>query len=78
MKAANTLPPAVLAADAREGGGRRVLTLAGDDAGAKAAVAAFFETAGFATIHLGGLVAGGRLQQAPDGAFPSLNLLQLA
>jgi 8-hydroxy-5-deazaflavin:NADPH oxidoreductase len=78
VKAANTLGAAVLAADPQENGGRRVLTLAGDDAGAKAAVAAFFGAAGFATIDLGGLVAGGRLQQVPDGAFRGLNLLQLA
>jgi predicted dinucleotide-binding enzyme len=78
VKAANTLPAAVLAADPHEGDGRRVLTLAGDDDEAKAKVAEFFDAAGFATIDLGGLVAGGRLQQAPDGAFPTLNLLRLA
>ena len=78
VKAANTLPAAVLAADPREGDGRRVITLAGDDEEAKTAVAELFDDAGFATIDLGGLVAGGHLQQVPGGAFPTLNLLQLA
>lgn len=77
VKAANTLPAAVLAADPHEYNGRRVLTLAGDDDEAKTAVADLFEDAGFATIDLGGLVDGGRLQQVPGGAFPTLNLLQL-
>jgi predicted dinucleotide-binding enzyme len=48
VKAANTLPAAVLAADPREDGGRRVLTLSGDDEQAKTAVAELFEGAGFA------------------------------
>jgi predicted dinucleotide-binding enzyme len=78
VKAANTLPAAVLAADPREGDGRRVLTLAGDDDAAKTVVAELFDAAGFATIDLGRLVAGGRLQQVPGGPFPTLNLLQLA
>ena len=77
VKAANSMGAAVLAADPREGGGRRVLVLSGDDADAKAAVAAFFDAAGFAPIDLGGLVSGGRLQQAPGGALAGLNLLQL-
>ncbi len=60
----------MLAADPRECDGRRVLTLCGDDEEAKTAVAEFFDAAGFATIDLGGLIAGGRLQQVPGGAFP--------
>jgi 8-hydroxy-5-deazaflavin:NADPH oxidoreductase len=78
VKGANTLPAEVLAEDPRQGDGRRVLTICGDDDEAKRAVAELFEGAGFATIDLGGLVAGGRLQQAPDGAFAARNLLQLA
>lgn len=78
VKAANTLPAAVLAADAHECGGHRVITIAGDDGAAKAAVAEFFKAAGFATIDLGGLVDGGRLQQGPDHIFAGLNLVQLA
>jgi 8-hydroxy-5-deazaflavin:NADPH oxidoreductase len=78
VKGANTLPAAVLAADPRENGGRRVLTLAGDDDDAKTSVAAFFDGAGFATIDLGGLVTGGRLQQPPAGVFAARNLVELA
>jgi predicted dinucleotide-binding enzyme len=77
VKAANTILAALLAADPHEDRGRRVLTLSGDDATAKATVAELFDAAGFATIDLGGLVAGGRLQQVPGGAFPTRNLLQL-
>jgi predicted dinucleotide-binding enzyme len=76
VKAANTLLAAQLAADPHEGNGRRVLTLAGDDAAAKTAVAELLESAGFATIDLGGLIVGGYMQQFPGGVFPTRNLLQ--
>jgi predicted dinucleotide-binding enzyme len=77
VKVANTLPAAVLAADPREAGGRRVLVLSGDDQAAKDTVAALFDAAGFATVDLGGLVDGGRLQDVPGGPFPRLNLLRI-
>ena len=32
---------------------------------------------GFATIDLGGLASGGRLQQFPGGSLPTLNLIKL-
>ena len=63
VKAGNTLSAEVLAADPRSEGGRRVLFLSGDDGSAKSAVAALFDAAGFFTIDLGDLVAGGRMQQ---------------
>ncbi|MDX6539026.1 MAG: 8-hydroxy-5-deazaflavin:NADPH oxidoreductase [Gaiellales bacterium] len=63
VKAANTLAAAVLASDPQQAGGRRALFLSGDDAGAKSAVAALFEDAGFFAIDLGGLRAGGQMQQ---------------
>jgi 8-hydroxy-5-deazaflavin:NADPH oxidoreductase len=63
VKAGNTLAAEVLGADPRDGGGRRVLFLSGDDGSAKKAVEALFESAGFFTIDLGDLVAGGRMQQ---------------
>jgi hypothetical protein len=44
---------------------------------AKAANAQLVEAAGYATIDLGGLVAGGHMQRFPGGVFPSLNLPQL-
>jgi predicted dinucleotide-binding enzyme len=76
VKAANTLGADVLAADPHEAGGRRVIFLSGDHASAKAAVAALFDGAGFFTIDLGGLVAGGRMQQL-GGPLPSHNLVRL-
>ena len=78
VKAANTLGVAVLAADPQQRGGRRVLVLSGDDVGAKRAVAALFEAAGFATIDLGGLGDGGRLQDVGTGVFSGRNLLQVS
>jgi predicted dinucleotide-binding enzyme len=45
-------------------GGRRVIFVSGDDAESKGFVAEVIKSFGFAPIDLGGLVAGGRLQQA--------------
>jgi predicted dinucleotide-binding enzyme len=77
VKAANTLLRAVLAADPNEAGGHRVLFISGDDAAAKAQVDSVLSRIGFATIDLGGLATGGRLQQFPGGTLPTLNLIQL-
>ncbi|MGH9868581.1 MAG: NADPH-dependent F420 reductase [Candidatus Polarisedimenticolia bacterium] len=77
VKAANTLLRAMLAADPKEAGGRRVLFMSGDDAAAKAVVGGILEKAGFATIDLGGLATGGSLQQFPGGPLPTLNLIKL-
>lgn len=77
VKVANTLPRAVLVADPKQGGGRRVLFMSGDDAAAKAEVRSMLDKVGFATIDLGGLASGGRLQQFPGGPLPTLNLIQL-
>ena len=63
VKAANTLAAEVLAADPHEGGGRRVIFISGDDDDAKAEVVTLFQDAGFAAIDLGGLAAGGAMQQ---------------
>jgi predicted dinucleotide-binding enzyme len=76
VKAANTLGAPVLGSDPHEGGGRRVLFLSGDDAGAKSAVTALFEDAGFAAIDLGGLATGGAMQQV-GGPLAGVNLIQL-
>jgi predicted dinucleotide-binding enzyme len=78
VKAANTLPVALLAADPKQVGGRRVLFMSADDAAAKAEVSAILEKVGFATIDLGGLASGGKLQQFPGGPLPTLNLIKLA
>lgn len=77
VKTANTLQPPLLAADPRQAGGRRVLFLSGDEASSKSEVAHVLEKAGFATIDLGMLAVGGRLQQFPGGPLPALNLIQL-
>ena len=76
VKAANTLPAALLGADPQEAGGRRVLFLSGDDAAGKAAVSELFDAAGFSVIDLGDLATGGRIQQV-GGPLPGLNLVRL-
>jgi len=63
VKAFNTIPAAVLAADPAQHGGRRVVFLSGNDDGANAEVAALVERLGFAAIDLGKISEGGRLQQ---------------
>jgi 8-hydroxy-5-deazaflavin:NADPH oxidoreductase len=63
VKAANTLAAAVLGSDPHQAGGRRALFVSGDDAEAKSEVVSLFEDAGFFAIDLGGLRAGGQMQQ---------------
>ena len=76
VKAANTLVAALLGSDPREAGGQRVLFLSGDDADAKTEVGALFHDAGFSTIDLGGLIAGGKMQQV-GGPLAGANLVRL-
>jgi hypothetical protein len=66
----------VLDSDPREAGGQRVIFVSGDDSDAKAEVAALFEGAGFFTIDLGPLRAGGQLQQL-QGPLSGINLVRL-
>lgn len=63
VKAFNTLPAAVLAADPIEGQQHRVLFVSGNDAEANSEVASLAEKFGFAPITLGKLAEGGLLQQ---------------
>lgn len=77
VKSCNTLVRAMLAADPRVGGGHRVLFVSGDDADAKKSVSGILEKAGFATVDLGALASGGKLQQFPGGPLPTLNLIKL-
>jgi hypothetical protein len=77
VKTANTLLRDVLAADPKQAGGRRVLFMSGDDAAAKVEVGGILQKAGFATIDLGALASGGKLQQFPGGPLPTLNLIKL-
>ena len=75
VKAFNTLPAALLAADPEVAEGRRVLFLSGDDASANAEISALIEKLGFAPIDVGKLSEGGGLQQF-GGALTSKNLVQ--
>ncbi|TMA88474.1 MAG: NADP oxidoreductase [Deltaproteobacteria bacterium] len=75
VKAFNTLFHAILAADPREAGGRRVIFLSGDDASAKGQVSEMIDRLGFAPIDLGRLAEGGKMQQA-GGPLASVNLLR--
>ena len=63
VKAGNTLGAEVLGEDPRYDVGRRVMFVSGDREAAKAAVTALFDAAGFFVIDLGGLIAGGQMQQ---------------
>jgi 8-hydroxy-5-deazaflavin:NADPH oxidoreductase len=77
VKAANTLAAAVLGLDPHEAGGQRVVFLSGDDLDAKADVISLFEDAGFSTIDLGALIAGGRIQQL-GAPLAGVNLIRLS
>jgi len=76
VKAANTLVAAVLGSDPHEAGGQRVIFLSGDDADAKSEVVALFEAAGFFVVDLGGLRAGGEMQQV-GAPLAGHNLIRL-
>jgi predicted dinucleotide-binding enzyme len=76
VKAANHYAADVLGADPHENGGRRVVFVSGDDADAKAPVIELFDAAGFAPIDLGGLVAGGLMQQW-GGPLSGHNLVRM-
>ena len=65
VKAFNTMFASKLAEGPRpRAGTRRVLFVSGDDAAAKSTVTHLIESFGFATIDLGDLKVGGRMQQA--------------
>jgi predicted dinucleotide-binding enzyme len=76
IKAFNSLYATNFAADPRQGPGRRVVFLSGDDKAAKNELAAILKDIGFATIDLGSLHDGGRMQQA-GGPLAGLNLLRV-
>lgn len=62
VKAFNTLPAAVLAADPVKSGGKRVLFLSGNSLEASKKVAGLIARLGFAPVDLGGFEASGSLQ----------------
>jgi 8-hydroxy-5-deazaflavin:NADPH oxidoreductase len=76
VKAFNTLPAAVLAADPAEAAGHRVLFISGDDTEANSKVAALAAKFGFAPITFGKLAEGGLLQQY-GGPLMIQNLVKL-
>jgi hypothetical protein len=78
VKAFNHLRAEVLAADPQDSGGRRVLFYSGDDAAAKAEIAALIDRIGFTGIDLGSLAVGGKLAQFPGGPLPNQNLIKVA
>lgn len=78
VKSFNTLLAAVLASDPQQAGGKRVVFLSGDDAAAKSTVEHLIDRLGFASIDLGSLAIGGKLQQFPGGPLPAVNLIKLA
>ena len=78
VKAFNHLRAEVLSGDPRDHGGRRVLFYSGNDAAAKAEVAALIERIGFVGIDLGSLAVGGKLAQFPGGPLPNQNLVKVA
>ena len=63
VKAFNTLPAAVLAADPNKGTGKRVLFLSGNHSQANRQVSNLIATLGFAPTDLGTLNTSGSLQQ---------------
>jgi predicted dinucleotide-binding enzyme len=75
VKAFNTMFAAVLAQDPVEGGGQRVVFMAGDDERANQEVARLVEQLGFAAVVLGRLAEGGRLQHF-GASLVGLNLLR--
>ena len=54
-----------------------MLFYSGDDAAAKAEIAAFIERLDFASIDLGPLEVGGTLAQFPGGPLPNQNLIKI-
>jgi 8-hydroxy-5-deazaflavin:NADPH oxidoreductase len=77
VKAFNHLRADVLAGDPRGDGGRRVLFYSGNDAAAKAEIAALVDRIGFVGIDLGSLAVGGKLAQFPGGPLPNQNLVKI-
>jgi 8-hydroxy-5-deazaflavin:NADPH oxidoreductase len=75
VKAGNTFAATVLGSDPHQAGGQRVIFLSGDDRDAKSTVAALFQAAGFFAIDLGGLQAGGRMQQV-GGPLAGVDLIR--
>lgn len=77
VKAFNTLQPPILAANPQVGGGNRVIFYSGNDDDTKDILSSILNRIGFASVDLGRLNEGGKLQQFPGGSLPTLNLIKL-
>jgi predicted dinucleotide-binding enzyme len=78
VKALNTVNARTLAEDPEPHAGlRRLLFACGDDIPSKDAFRGLLEQLGYATIDLGGLAEGSRLQQYPGGALAAVDLLRV-
>ena len=73
VKAFNSIRMAHFNEGPTKGPGKRVIFVSGDDQESKRAVKDLIESFGFAAIDLGGLVTGGRIQQA-GGSLAGLDL----
>jgi 8-hydroxy-5-deazaflavin:NADPH oxidoreductase len=76
VKAFNTLFAAILGADPKVIGGRRVLFVSSDEASARTAVVDLVGRLGFAAVDLGGIAEGGRAQQF-GGSVAGKEFIQL-
>lgn len=77
VKGFNHLAAAKLAADPNVNGGRRVIFVAGDDAGALGEAKALMERLGYAPVSLGSLAEGGLLTQARGNSWSPLDFVDL-
>src|SRR5215475_3900822 len=77
VKAFNSIRMARFNEGPVKGQGRRVIFVSGDDEESKRVVKDLIESFGFAAIDLGGLVTGGRIQQA-GGPLAGLDLFVAA
>ena len=73
VKAFNSIRMAHFNEGAIKGQGKRVIFVSGDDEASKRVVKDLIDSFGFAAIDLGGLVTGGRIQQA-GGPLAGLDL----
>lgn len=76
VKAFNTLPAGLMAADPKLDQGNRVLFYSGNDADANKTVGGIIDSFGFAGIDLGRLNEGGKLQQLIIGSLSLQNLIK--
>ncbi len=77
VKAFNTLYGRITVQNPRHAEGNLVVFMAGDDEDAKAQVAQFAESIGFAPVDIGDLRNGGRLMQVGGGPLSGLHVLKL-